>query len=90
MSTVVAFVNWCFTIYILFVFVHILLSWFQLPYNIWLGRIRGVLYDTVEPYLRIFRGLIPPIGMFDLSPMLAIIVLLVARTVIISVLQSFE
>jgi YggT family protein len=90
MSTLISFVNWVFDIYILFVFVHILLSWFQLPYNVWLARIRGVLYDTVEPYLRLFRGIIPPIGMLDISPIIAIIVLLLARGVIIAVLQSFE
>jgi YggT family protein len=89
MDTVISLINWVFTIYMLFLIVHILLSWFQLPYNIWLGRIRGVLYDTVEPYLRIFRGIIPPIGMFDLSPLIAIIVLQLARAIIVSVLKSF-
>lgn len=88
MDTAISFVNWCFTIYILFVFVHVLLSWVQLPYNLWLGRIRGLLYDTVEPYLRIFRGIIPPIGMVDISPMIAIIVLYLARAVIVSVLAG--
>ena len=48
-----------------------------------------MLYDTVEPYLRIFRGIIPPIGMFDLSPLIAIIVLQLARAIIVSVLRSF-
>jgi YggT family protein len=89
-DTAISFVNWCFTIYILFVFVHVLLSWVQLPYNLWLGRIRGVLYDTVEPYLRIFRGIIPPIGMIDISPMIAIIVLYLARAVIVSVLAGID
>jgi uncharacterized protein YggT (Ycf19 family) len=88
-NTVISLVNWIFTIYLLLVIVHILLSWFQLPYNIWLARIRGFLYDTVEPYLRIFRGIIPPIGMFDLSPLIAIIVLQLARVIIVSILQSF-
>jgi YggT family protein len=90
MSTVISFVNWVFTIYILFLIVHILLSWFQLPYNIWIGRIRGVLYDAVEPYLRIFRGIIPPIGAFDISPIIAIVVLQLARLVIVSILENFQ
>ena len=42
-DTVVAFVSWCFYIYTLFLLLHILLSWFQLPYNPLLNKVRGVL-----------------------------------------------
>jgi YggT family protein len=35
-----------------------------------------------EPYLKIFRRFIPPIGMFDFTPMIAIIVLIILRTVL--------
>ena len=90
MDTVIALVNWLFLVYTLFIFAHILLSWFQLPYYPWLAKVRGVLYDTVEPFLRIFRGLIPPIGMFDLSPIVALIVLQVARAIVLAVLGSFD
>ena len=38
------------------------------------------LRDVSEPYLRIFRRFIPPIGMFDFTPMIAIIVLYFVRT----------
>ena len=37
------------------------------------------LRDVCEPYLRIFRRFIPPIGMFDLTPMIAIIVLYIVQ-----------
>ena len=90
MDTVIALVNWVFLVYTLFVFVHILLSWFQLPYYPWLAKVRGVLYDTVEPYLRIFRGLIPPLGMFDLSPIVALIVLQVLNRVVVAVLGNLD
>ena len=88
MDSLITLVSWCFTIYIFAIFVHILLSWFQLPYNPWLSKVRGWLYDTVEPYLRLFRGIIPPIGMFDISPIIAIIVLYVIRAIVISVLNG--
>ena len=41
-----------------------------------------------EPYLRIFRKLIPPIGMFDLTPMIAIFVLYGVRAVLVGVIQG--
>ncbi|MDX6548315.1 MAG: YggT family protein, partial [Gaiellales bacterium] len=74
-DTVIRFVDALFYVYLILIFVFILLSWVQLPYNIWVGRVRNFLHDTVEPYLRLFRRLIPPFGGLDLSPMLGIIVL---------------
>jgi len=62
----------------------------QLPYNVWVGRVRTFLHDTVEPYLGIFRRLIPPIGMFDVSPIVALIVLSLAWQIVTSVLRGFE
>ena len=75
MDTAISFVNWCFTIYILFVFVHVLLSWVQLPYNLWVGRVRTFLHDTVEPYIGLFRRILPPMGGLDLSPIIVFIII---------------
>jgi uncharacterized protein YggT (Ycf19 family) len=44
--------------------------------------------DVSEPYLRLFRRFIPPIGMFDLSPMIAIIVLYFLRSIIHSAITG--
>ena len=41
-----------------------------------------------EPYLRIFRRFIPPIGMFDFSPMIAIIVLYIVRTLVVNAIAG--
>lgn len=62
-------------VYALLLFVYVLLSWFRLPYSVWLNRVQRFLYDVCDPYLRIFRRVIPPLGPLDLSPMVAIIVL---------------
>jgi uncharacterized protein YggT (Ycf19 family) len=43
----------------------------------------------VEPYLNIFRRMIPPIGMFDLSPIIALIVLNVLAQIVITLIQDF-
>ncbi len=49
----------------------------RMPYNRVAGGILGFLRDVSEPYLRFFRRLIPPFGAVDLSPMLALFVLLI-------------
>jgi YggT family protein len=52
------------------------------PYSRTFDAVLGFLRDVSEPYLRLFRKFIPPIGMFDLSPMIAIIVLYILGTLI--------
>jgi YggT family protein len=53
------------------------------------AALRRFLHDTVEPYLNIFRRMIPPIGMFDISPIVALIVLGVIREIVVSLIVSF-
>jgi uncharacterized protein YggT (Ycf19 family) len=77
-------------VYILLIFIHIILSWFQLPYRVWLYRIRQFLADVCEPYLRLFRRFLPPLGPLDLSPMVAIILLIVVQQVIDSILSHLH
>jgi uncharacterized protein YggT (Ycf19 family) len=62
-------------VYGLIIFVYILTSWVRLPYSLWASRIQGFLRDVCEPYLRLFRRVLPPLGPLDLSPIVAIIVL---------------
>jgi YggT family protein len=45
------------------------------PYSRVVDVVLEFLRDVSEPYLRVFRRFIPPIGMIDLSPMIAIILL---------------
>ena len=46
------------------------------------------LRDVCEPYLRIFRRLIPGMGMIDFSPIIAIIVLGVIRTIVVNLISG--
>jgi YggT family protein len=87
--TLAQFVTALYWVYLLLIFLYILFSWVQLPYNIWLGRLREFLSDTVEPYLRLFRRVLPPVGGFDFTPIIAIIVLTLAEQIVVSVLQQF-
>jgi YggT family protein len=74
-------------VYTLLVFAFILTSWVRLPYSPWLNRIQRFLYDVCDPYLRLFRRVLPPLGPVDLSPMVAIFVLLILSRVLSSLLQ---
>jgi YggT family protein len=62
-------------VYVLVIFVYILMSWVRLPYSTWANRIQRFLYDVCDPYLRLFRRVLPPLGPLDLSPIVAVIVL---------------
>src|ERR1051326_9265911 len=62
-------------VYTLILFAYIITSWVRLPYSTWLNRIQRFLYDVSEPYLRLFRRVLPSMGPLDLSPWVATIVL---------------
>jgi uncharacterized protein YggT (Ycf19 family) len=70
-----SFVDIFIYVYVLVIFAFILTSWIRLPYSPWLNRVQRFLYDVCDPYLRLFRRVLPPIGPLDLSPVLAVIVL---------------
>jgi YggT family protein len=89
-STAVNFLTALYYVYTILIFLYILMSWVQLPYNVWIGRIRTFLHDTVEPYLGIFRRLVPPLGGFDLSPIIALIVLQLVYQIVANILIQFE
>jgi YggT family protein len=73
-------------VYFLLIFAYILMSWIRMPYSIWINRIQRFLYDVVEPYLRIFRRFIPPLGPLDISPIVAILVLWIVSGLVIRLL----
>ena len=89
-SSVETFVNVFISLYWLVIFVYILTSWLRLPYSPTLNRIQRFLYDVCEPYLRIFRRLLPSMGAIDLSPMLALITLIVIDRFLIWLLDHFH
>jgi uncharacterized protein YggT (Ycf19 family) len=62
-------------VYVLLIFLYVLTSWIRLPYTPWLRRAQDLLRDVCEPYLRLFRRVLPPLGPLDLSPVLAIVFL---------------
>jgi uncharacterized protein YggT (Ycf19 family) len=89
-SSVQNFVQVFVWVYVLLIFAYVLMSWIRLPYSIWLSRIQRFLYDVCEPYLRLFRRILPPLGPLDLSPMVAVIVLFIAGRLAIELLDRFQ
>jgi YggT family protein len=81
-----------FTVYLILIFIRILLSWIpRLPYNPVLHAIVTFVHDVTDPYLRIFRRIIPPIGGggfgLDISPIIAIIVLYIAQALVVGIVD---
>jgi len=77
-SSLQSFVTVFTSIYILCIFAYVLLSWIQLPYSSVAATLQRFLDEVCRPYLGLFRGRIPTIGPLDLSPIVAVVVLLVA------------
>ena len=89
-SSVETFINVFVALYGLVLFVYILTSWLRLPYSPTLNRIQRFLYDVCEPYLRLFRRLLPSTGAIDFSPILAFIALGVIDRLLIWILNHFN
>jgi YggT family protein len=92
-SDIANYVGWVFYVYIIIIFVYIALNWLfaagvHPPYSRWSDAILTFLRDTSEPYLRLFRRVIPTVGMFDFSPMIAIILLYFLRDIIVNAISG--
>ncbi|WP_068672465.1 YggT family protein [Oceanobacillus sp. Castelsardo] len=58
------------------IIIYIFMSWFPGARESTFGELLG---KICEPYLELFRKFIPPLGMIDFSPIIAIFVLHLAR-----------
>ncbi len=92
-SDIAGYVQTLAFVYTILIVAYILSSMFfqvggRLPYNRGLTAVMTFLRDVCEPFLRIFRRVLPPLGPLDLSPMVAIIVLNVAGAVVANLIQG--
>lgn len=86
-SDIAKYVSALLVVYTIIIFLYVLLNMMfslglRMPYSRWFDAVLNFLRDVCEPYLRIFRRIVPTIGMIDLSPWLAIIVLIILQQVI--------
>lgn len=80
-------------VFVIVIFIRILASW--LPRRPITGPLRAILdfsEQTADPYLNIFRRFIRPIGggsfALDLSPMVAVIVLMVGGGILVGAVDN--
>jgi YggT family protein len=71
-------------ILILLIFAYVILSWFMSPYN----PVRESVDRIVEPMLAPIRRVVPLVGMFDLSPLILLILIELISRVLTSLLLS--
>jgi len=77
---IVAIAN-CFYVYLMMICIRCLLTW--LPGLNWNNVILKALKESVDIYLDLFKKFIPPVGPFDLSPIVAVFVLYFVRNIIV-------
>jgi YggT family protein len=83
------YVGALFLVYLILIFARILLSWIpRIPYNVYLRAVVTFIEETTNPYLNLFRRVLPPIGPLDISPILAIFVLLIAQAVVVGLIRG--
>ena len=75
-----------FYFYYLLIIIRIFMSW--IPNINWDAQPNAFIRNIVDPFLNIFRGIIPPIGMLDISPIVAIILLQIVQGFVVGFLAS--
>lgn len=90
---IASYVNAIFIVYVILIFIRIVASFVpRMPYNPYLRAVLDFAHEVTDPYLNFFRRLISPVGgggfAFDLSPMLALLVLFVAQKLIVDLIAG--
>ncbi len=80
-------------VYFVLIFIRIILSWIpRMPYNPVLNAVVTFVTDVTDPYLNLFRRFLPPLkvgpGALDLSPIVAIFVLMIVGQLVASVIAG--
>jgi len=75
-------------IYVALMIIRVLLSWF--PNINWYDPPFSILSQLTDPYLNLFRSIIPPLGGIDFSPMIAFFVLQFGSQILIGLLTSLQ
>ena len=87
------YVSAVFLVYLILIFARILLSWIpRIPYNPYLRAVVDFIHQVTDPYLNLFRRVLPPLGgrgfALDLSPILAVVLLLIVQAVVVGLIRG--
>lgn len=86
MISILSLVQRLFNVYELLIVVWCLMSWFPIRPGGIVDDARAALGVLVEPYLGLFRRVIPPMGGIDFSPVVAILALGIIERLVFSLL----
>jgi YggT family protein len=85
-NLLIYFIDLLFTLLNLAILVRVLLSWVRVsPYH----PAIEFLYRVTEPILAPLREVIPRIGMMDISPIIAMLLLQIIQQVLVAVIRGF-
>jgi uncharacterized protein YggT (Ycf19 family) len=79
-------------VYTVLIFINVMLSWIgqfrPIPYTLALRAVTGFVEESTDPYLNLFRAWMPRIGPFDITPIVAIIVLSLLGTLAVNLIRG--
>jgi YggT family protein len=87
-TTIQNFVDVFIGVYILVIILWVLASWIRIPYS--LKPVERFLHDVCDPYLGLWRRILPSLGPLDLSPLVGTFALLVLGGVLDALLGRFH
>ncbi|HET9163582.1 MAG TPA: YggT family protein [Solirubrobacterales bacterium] len=87
------YVGALFLVYIILILIRVLISWIpRMPYSPALRAVLDFVSQTTDPYLNLFRRILPPVGGggfgLDLSPMIGIVVLYLLRALVVGLISG--
>jgi YggT family protein len=92
-ADVAAYVDTLVLVYVVLIFVQVIVSFVpRMPYNRFLSAFLSFVGDVVNPYLNIFRRVLPTVklgpGALDLSPMIGTFVLLIVGGIVAGLIRG--
>jgi YggT family protein len=82
----IGLIRFLFEVYAVILLARVLLSWVQVDPN---NQLVKIIYQLTEPLLAPIRRILPQNGGVDFSPMVALVVLLVAEQIVVMFLSAF-
>ncbi len=73
-------------VYMLLIVIRIIFSWGNVSYT---NRVMRFLVNATDPVLVPMQRIVPPLGVFDISPIIALLILWLLKTAVFAVLLSF-
>jgi YggT family protein len=92
-NDVADYLNTLLYVYLVLIFIRILMSWIpRMPYNRYLAAFLKFVTDVTDPYLNLFRRILPPVrmgpGALDLSPIVATFVLIIVGSILVGLVRG--